>query len=314
MRRSTDVFLDEAQRAIDRYIASRPQCVIEAAQPSYRGGTNRIFFGSVEKRPAVFKYFTSDARWRNELRCLRHFRSTALVPEILDAQSPRLIVTNRLPGHDLCSARIDPAEVPRLSRAIGQSIANLSASGLPPGIDGEAFDIIPWAPSPRAAMERYLFACERIHRTIPRYGGSLFAESLRSIREILDRLPPRHECLWHEDISNAKLDRGRFVGFFDLEMCRPGTRAMQLGVALHLCTVSPLRWRDLLDGYAETCAPPDAEQTLAMNHFYHWIRICRWGRWDGDPSDHQSVRDSLTDADWFEEKMTAACRIVEKSA
>ena len=34
-----------------------------------------------------------------------------------------------------------------------------------------------------------------------------------------------------------------------------------------------------------------ALEILAMNHFYSWIRVCRWGWWDGDPAhvDHAAA-------------------------
>jgi len=79
----------------------------------------------------------------------------------------------------------------------------------------------------------------------------------------------------------------RFVGFYDLEMCRLGTEAMQLGVGLRLCAAGPLSWPQLLAGYGsqtgQRLEARDVSAALAMHHFYHWVRICRWGTWDGHP-------------------------------
>ncbi len=87
--------------------------------------------------------------------------------------------------------------------------------------------------------------------------------------------------LFHEDIFNMTVRHGEFQGFYDLEMCRQGTESMQLGVVVDLCEKGKLDWASIQSGYeaevGRRLEKPELLSVLAMNHFYHWIRICRWG-------------------------------------
>lgn len=118
--------------------------------------------------------------------------------------------------------------------------------------------------------------------------------------------------LFHEDIGNMKVDRDSFRGFYDLEMCRLGTEAMQLGVALYLCGPGKLSWAALRAGY-ETAVGYHLDEDilisiLAMNHFYYWIRVCRWGHWDGNPEQQERRNELEADVGYFLDRMKDACR------
>jgi Phosphotransferase enzyme family len=309
-----DEFSHIAQREVDRLVASMPGLSVNAIQPTYRGGTNRIFMVQLNDQPIVIKYFVSASRWRNELKCLHHLQDTGLTPRLIESRDDRIILMTCLAGDDCLAAvaKLDPSQLRQVSRSIGHKIGRLVSAGLPS--EGNLFDIIPWGSNPAASVEKYLVACQKIYQSVPRYQSRFFRASLDDLERSVLHLPKQFDCLFHEDISNAKLHGETFVGFFDLEMCRPGTWQMQLGVALHLCTVSSLRWKDLLLGFSDatgiTVGSNDLQVILAMNQFYHWIRICRWGQWDGDLAKRQLAEDSLADADWFELKMQRACEVI----
>jgi hypothetical protein len=310
-----DSFSRIAQQQVDRFIASTPGLSLDAAQPEYRGGTNHIFMAHWKGQPVTIKYFVSPSRCQNEWQCLQHFQNTQLTPLPIQVHGAQIILMSRLNGVDLLPAlpNLNPRKLPEISRSIGHSIAQLTCARMPRQLN--QFDVIPWGKTPTESISRYLTICRKIQQRVPRYQTHFFSTSLDELEQSLSRLPAAFDCLFHEDISNAKLDGETFVGFFDLEMCRPGTWHMQLGVALHLCTVSTLVWDEILNGFCEldsrTILPEDLDIILAMNHTYHWIRICRWGQWDGDVSRKDLCEASLADANWFEEKMTRAAELIK---
>ena len=48
--------------------------------------------------------------------------------------------------------------------------------------------------------------------------------------------------LYHQDPSNLHVEQGRFVGFYDLEMCRVGGTAMQLASSLGMLKGEKVGW------------------------------------------------------------------------
>jgi hypothetical protein len=318
---SGDVFLADSESAVATFVASRPEYAVDATQPAYRGGTNRVTFGARAGVPVVLKFFVRDWRWRNERFCLRHYAPTGCVPRVLD-EAPRLLVLVRLPGSDLDVAGLSPDGVAALSRGVGRALARLATTPLPAdsAATGEAarprgFDRLPWDQDRREVVEGYLARCRRIQRDVPAYGDPFLARSLDLLEARLDGFDHQRRVLFHEDVANLRTDGARFVGFYDLEMCRLGTEAMQLGVALGLCgRPAGLAWPALVAGYGAAAGrPPGAEDqvtALAMHRLYHWIRVCRWGAWDGDPAATDLRRASEADAGWHRRAMAEACRVV----
>jgi hypothetical protein len=168
----------------------------------------------------------------------------------------------------------------------------------------------------------YLERCRRIHRGVPAYGGRFLARSLDLLEAQLVGFDGQRRVLFHEDVANLRTEGPAFRGFYDLEMCRLGTEAMQLGVALGLCGPAGLGWPALLGGYAAQTAAgrrggpplPAPLAVLAMHHLYHWQRICRWGEWDGDPSARPLRRAAEAAAGAHRRAMRAAYRVVRASA
>jgi hypothetical protein len=317
-----DRLLAEAEDAVARYVSENPGHAIDPEQPEYRGGTNRVIFGSRNGEPVVYKYFVTAERCATEHACLQHFRSTGVVPRVLDAVSDRLLVLERIGGTDGLGAAEDgslaPDQVQELSRQVGEALGRLMATPLPAAAKGYCpvrdFRGLRWSPRLDRVVGWYLASSRRVQRAIPQYAAPLCSDSLALLAAQAERIAGERQLLYHEDIWNLRVDGDRFLGFYDLEMCRVGTQSMQLGVAVELCGPGRLEWRHLQRGYeveaGRRLAPADLLAVLAMNHFYHWIRACRWGHWNGDPRDVDHLRAASADAAHHVARMEAACRVL----
>ena len=308
----------QSDAAIAAFTSGHPECGVDTDQPAYRGGTNRVTFGRVGDRLIVFKYFVTPDRYANELACLRHIGPTGLVPEVL-ATSERLIVMSRLAGTGLHT--VSPPDAPALSEQIGRALGRLgrlalpepaASSGYSPARD---FTAILWGRDVHAALRAYIDRSRNVLDVLPRDLVPFFGASLDLVESHADWVAAQRPILFHEDVHNLTVAGGRFVGFYDLEMCRLGTEAMQLGVALRLCAAGPLSWPRLLGGYERQTGrqldPRDATAALAMHHFYHWIRICRWGLWDGSASAGDYRAAAITYAERHRGEMEFATRLTD---
>src|SRR5437764_12084227 len=92
---------------------------------------------------------------------------------------------------------------------------------------------------------------------------------------------------------------------------------MQLGVAVSLCGPSKLSWDALRAGYEPEVGyrlrEDDLDSILAMNHFYYWIRVCRWGHWAGNPEEQEHRQASEAEAGGFLVRMQEACRTLRRT-
>ena len=87
---------------------------------------------------------------------------------------------------------------------------------------------------------------------------------------------------------NMHFLRGNFSGFFDLEMCRVGTEAMQIG-ALWYFFATYQNWTDFAQGFASHTRRKldrrDFDAALTFAHFLVWRYVTRSGRWRGESVD-----------------------------
>jgi hypothetical protein len=305
-----------AEDAVTRHVAARPSMRVDSAQPSYRGGTNFVTFASDNGRPIIFKYFVSSARFRNELFALKHFAGTGLVPEVLDVADERMIVMSRLSGIEIGRRfeNLDNASRPALSRSVGEALAKLTqvafvepAIGYSPARD---FKEMFWNDGLRLAVARFIEIGRRIQHDVGAYRLPLFDSSLRFLAANRRAANQKLDILFHEDVFNTMVEGNQVVGFCDLELCRPATVWLQLGAALNLCGNGRLSWNDQRAGYERARGvrlnEDDLRAILAMHHLGHWIRICRWGLWDGDPRHSEHRRAAEADASFHADAMRAA--------
>jgi len=311
-----------AEREVRAFIANHPDYVLDDVQPAYRGGTNCCTFGRCGQMPVVFKSFTDPPRWRNERACLHHFSPTGLVPDILAEEPDHLIVMTRLDGTDIgglgTSEIRTAAGLRSLSHAMGAALGTLASLPLPPPPSGYAvardFSVIPWHHDVRAAIGHYTAIARRVQQSLPIYADAFFARSLARLEREADRVDRQPRCLFHEDISNARIAHATMVGFYDFEMCRLGTHAMQLGVAVGLCGPGKLDWPLLCAGFEQrtgrALTAVDLVSIVAMADLYAWIRICYWGWWDGEASNAHCMLVVAADAGYWRAHMEHAERTV----
>ncbi|MEM7125571.1 MAG: phosphotransferase [Chloroflexota bacterium] len=298
----------QSKEGLQAFIRQHPEYSIDNFQPVYRGGTNLVTFGqrrteTGEQQPVVYKYFIRTYRYSQEYFCLRHFADTGHVPIILDAIPDRLIVMTRLPDSHIEgeTAHFNLDQRKQVSRQIGHAIGDLVQWPLPTAesqpIPETEFEQFAWRTDVGAIIKDVLVCCRQIQANVPAYQTSLYTESLYFAEKHVDYIAQQPRCLFHEDIPNLCIYEGHFQGFYDLEMARIGTEALQLGVALDLCRPHWMEgewlvWAEFIEGYQErtgrTLTESDFLAILTMSHFYYHIRICRWCEWDGDltQSDH----------------------------
>jgi len=313
----------QSNAALETFVTKNPKFSVNPTQPAYRGGTNFITFGHYDLKPIVFKYFVRNYRWQNEYFCLRYFAKTGYVPRILAVVPEQLIVMTRLLGQGLGQEDLSSQSVQQVSYQIGQALAAFAQTPLPEVESGYSpvsdFKCMEWGTDLREVLKRYLMLCRAVQEVIPTYQTPFFTKSLTLVESQIDVISKQPRILFHEDIRNMIAHRGTFVGFYDLEMCRLGTEAMQLGVAVRLCKKQEwhsycLDWKRFIDGYQRVIERELAEEDflsiLAMSHFYHHIRVCRWAQWDGDPTQEHHMRASSDYADAHLEDMRAACEVL----
>jgi len=304
---------------IAEFIRTHPEYFVDPKQPDYRGGTNLITMGHRGEEAIVFKYLDNRDRYLNELFCLNHFAATGLVPRVLDILPEKLIVMQRLRSDGSGLAQLDASTLQTVSNEIGDAVARLAqvplvrpASGYWPVTD---FTPIPWGKSPRESIQLYVKLCRRIQTTTDVYATPFFSESLNLIEAHLDHIAAQPVILWHEDFSNFMVCDGHLTGFFDLEMMRGGTEAMQLGVAMGACS-KHLSWPHMLCAYEARVGynlnAKELLSVLAMQHFYHWIRVCRWGSWNGQPDQREHYDAAIADCGYYEKVMLKGCQIAQE--
>jgi hypothetical protein len=311
-----------AEAEVRAFIAHHPDYLLDEVQPAYRGGTNCCTFGRCGQVPVVFKSFTVPARWRNERACLSFFAPTGLVPGLIAEEADRLIVMTRLGGIDIgglgTSAIRTASGLRSLSHDFGVALGTLASMPVAPPPSGydvaRDFAVIPWHHDLRAAIGRYTATARRVQRSLPIYADAFFARSLDRLEREADRVDRQPRCLFHEDIGNTRIAEVTMVGFYDFEMCRLGTHAMQLGVAVGQCGTGKLDWAPLRAGFEQrtgrALAADDLVSVVAMADLYAWIRICYWGWWDGEATNAHCMWAVAADAGYWRAYLEHAERTV----
>ncbi|MBT3265961.1 hypothetical protein HN371_02355 [Candidatus Poribacteria bacterium] len=310
-----------ANATIGPLIAENPGYAVDAVQPEYRGGTNIATFGTRGGEAVVYKYFGGRDRWRNELYCLEALASTGHVPKVL-ASRDHLIVMTCLRGSGFGWGDLDAAGVRTLSQRIGHAFGVIVTTHAPPASDGYSpadFACIPWGRDLAGVIARYVALCRGVQETLPAFQTPFFTASLDLVESRADELTTGSPTLFHDDVWNMSVDGDAFVGFFDFEMCRQGPDHAQLGCALALCSPDEhdygLDWGSCLRGYEDATGrhlgEDDHVSILAMGHFYHHSRMCRWGAWDGDLQAADHMRASAAAAGRHLDAMRRMSGVVE---
>ena len=291
---------DAATSEVEEFVRGNPEYVLDADQPAGvrdqldGGGTNFVLWGRHGCAPVVFKYFHPQwgaPRWRNERACLEHFAATGVVPKVLAVVPETLIVTSCLPGtfigDEATSGELTRAEVDRLGHELGAAVGKLVNLPLPEDGIGYSivrdYELLPWNTDLRRAVKFYVDLCRQDQRSKESGVDPFYNESLSLVGSQLGSIARQSRLIYHEDL-HCHSYRGKFQGFFDLEMARLGTDLMQLERVFRWCSPNGLSWPNVLAGYqtetGRTVEGEDYTFMLAMAVFYYHIRIVRWGQPD----------------------------------
>jgi hypothetical protein len=278
-----------AYPAVEQFIAQHPEYAITPNQSGSQSATNYVIFGQRGQEQVIFKYFCEDERKAREVYALRHFAKTGVVPNLLQEHDTRLIVQSRIPGGWLPNPG-DPdyggVDTHRVGYTLGQAVAMLLNVPLTTqaarDYESTFYEGLP--------LEKYfgeiLDASWLIHRNVAAYASPLFANSLQTIEANLPYILAQKRLLYHQDAMNMHFAESNFTGFFDLEMCRVGTAAMQIG-SLWTLFATHNNWRAFAQGYAEHLGrlldEADFNAARAFAHFLVWRYVSRYGRWRAEP-------------------------------
>jgi len=285
-----DRALNEALAKVDAFIAEHPEYSRQGVQQPGQGSTNRVVFAKRRDNPVVFKIFCEVERKERECFGLRHWCATGLVPELIWDADPRMIVMAHVPGVYLSQAREAEGDAAwrDACRHTARAIATLTRVPLT-AQDRTAFESRFYQEQPTLAayLSRILELGRAVHARDPDFRDAFWRENLDYIEAQISGILAQPAVLYDQDVGNLHVQHGRFAGFFDLEMCRVGCAAMQLGSSLDLVQEEDGTWELFREGWegviGSSLGPADRNAAAAASHFLAWRRITRWISYDGTP-------------------------------
>ena len=306
-------FTAEALARVDRFIADHAGLTRQDVDQPAQGATNRVFLARQDDGLVVFKVFCETERKERECFALRHWRVTGLVPSLLWDADPKMIVMSYVPGVYLADARNSEGEQAwaEASRESGKAVGLLTK--VPLGSEDRTwFESHFYAQLP--TLESYLARILELGRAIqardPDFRDGFWRKSLGFIETEMPCILAQPRVLYHQDVANLHVQQGRFEGFFDLEMCRVGCAAMQLGAALGMVEAGHAAWAFFREGWEAgtgmPLTPRDAAAAGAARQLLGWREISRYISYDGtpgtgfewaDPPDPARYRSSFEAAD-----------------
>lgn len=321
----------QAVPVIERYVQQHPQYTIDADQAGSQSVTNYVIFGRhiaqsgdrqrgdgqhVDRQPSdeqrvIFKYFCRDERKQRELFGLRHFAATGIVPQLLEDVGPRLIVVSHIEGNFLHGPEVDEAAFQAIDRqtmgyTLGQATAKLVNTPLSTEAAADFESRFYNGETLPAYFQNILQASKEIHRRVACYQDEIFAHSLATIEASLPTLLAQPRLLYHQDALNMHFVGSRFSGFFDLEMCRVGTEAMQIGSLWRIFTTFGC-WDAFAQGFSAGTGRALSQQSIAASrafaHFMLWRSISDYGDWHGEPLAEAEMAEMVAQAGHYRQSL-----------
>ena len=269
----------DALEQVAAFLGAHPEYTREGAPALGQGSTNRVFAARVGHERVVLKVFCEEERRAREGFGLRHWGETGLVPRLLWEDDATLIVMSYVPGMWLQQIREAEGEEAwrAATRETGRAIGALTGVPLTEA-DRQSFESRFYHDVPTLAdyLGRILALGRGINERDPDFQGEYWRGSLDFA-----------EGLYHQDVGNLHVENGRFVGFFDLEMCRVGCASMQLGSALRMLNGDATAWACFRVGWEEGTGQAldaaTARAAAAVAHLLSWREISRYLSYDGTP-------------------------------
>jgi aminoglycoside phosphotransferase len=279
-----------ALSAVDAYIARHPGLTRQGVPQPGQGATNYVVFVRRDETLLVCKVFCEQERKERERFALLHWRRTGLVPALIADVEPAMLVTSYVPGEYLVDAtRVEGAEAWRAAcRDTGRAVGALARVPLSDA-DRDAFTARYYGGLGR--LDAYLGRIVDLGHSVcardPDYRDPFWRRNLAFVEDHLDGVYAQPRVLYHQDVSNLHVQGGRFRGFFDLEMCRVGGRAMQLAAAVSMFRGQEKGWDLFCAGWEEATGialdQRERHAIAAAHHLLRWREITRYLSYDGTP-------------------------------
>jgi len=306
-----DPFTRDAHTRVRAYIAAHREITLDGVAQPGQGATNRVIFGRRGDDLVVFKVFCEAERKARSLFALRHWACTGLVPRLLDDIDQITILKTHVPGTYLLTALEVEGEQawPTTCRATGAAVAALGAVQLNDA-DRAGFETRFYGDlgSLEAYADRILTLGRSIVTCDLDFTDAFWSTNLDFLEGQLPALLAQPRCLYHQDVSNLSVQDGTFRGFFDLEMCRVGCAAMQLGAAVRTFLPQPGGWKPFLEGYESVTGRrltgTERRCVAAAASLLDWREITRYMSYDGSPGSGYAWA-SPADSTVYREKVEA---------
>lgn len=280
----------EALEGVDAFIVENPEYSRQGVEQPGQGATNWVVFARRGDPLVVFKVFCDVERKERECFALRHWAETGLVAQLIHDVDPRTIVMSYIPGQYLPESRElhGDATWRQACRETGKAIGTLTRVPLSaPGRGGFESRFY----GELGVLEAYLGRIIELGRSVqardPDFQDAYWKQNLDFIESQLATIYSRPRILYHQDVGNLHIQDGRFMGFFDLEMCVVGCEAMQLASSLGMLGGDKVGWQHFREGWeAATSVPLSHEDrcaAAAAHHLLCWREISRYLSYDGTP-------------------------------
>jgi hypothetical protein len=281
-------FTAEAFAKVDTFLSAHPTYTRLGVEQPSQGATNRVIFARSDGHIVVFKVFCEAERKQRECFGLRHWKATGLVPELIWDEDDRMIVISYVPGMSLRMAREqdDYSLWSASYRETGKALASLISVPLSATSQSE-FETRYY--EGLGTLESYLGRILElgwsIHALDPDFRDTFWRKSLTFIEAQLGTIFSQPRLLYHQDAGNAHVEKGRFMGFFDLEMCRVGCAAMQLASSPGVFDGEVMRWKPFQQGWEavshHSLTSSELQAVAAAYQLLRWREISRYMSYDG---------------------------------
>jgi hypothetical protein len=279
-------FPTQAYRRIDAFIEENPGYTRAGVPQPSQGSTNCVVFGRLGEKLVVFKVFCEVERKQRECFAFEHWHATSLVPELLWADDPSMIIMSHVPGKSL--GEIHEADRLDYHRDIGRAVARLVS--VPISESTRASFEARFHQKESGTFEAYLQRILDMGRGVQELDGDFadgyWRESLDFIEAQLPFLLAQPRVLYNQDAGNCHMEDGVVTGFFDLEMCRIGIAVMQIAAAPGPFD-GAAEWRAFRAGWEEVIGRGITREEInavsAAKQFLGWREITRYLSYDGTP-------------------------------
>jgi len=280
----------DALERIGAFIAENPEYSRQGVEQPGQGATNWVVYACRGNERVVFKVFCDAERKDRECFALRHWAETGLVAELIRDVDARTIVMSYIPGEYLPQSRELHGETTwrPACREVGKAIGTLARVPLSTA-DRDDFESRHY--EGLGVLEAYLGRIIELGRSVqakdPDFQDGHWKRNLDFIESQLGTIYSQPRILYHQDVGNLHVQDGRFMGFFDLEMCVVGCEAMQLASSLGMLGGDKVGWQHFREGWETATGAPlsheDRCAAAAAQHLLCWREICRYLSYDGTP-------------------------------